>query len=81
LQLGKAAVKSIVGHQFIVGAFNKHKGKTIGVKIDLVFNSIKPRVLQGEEGLSQKGEQPGNASYYYSYTRMKTTGNIILNEE
>jgi predicted secreted hydrolase len=30
-------------------------------------------VLQGERGLSRKGPEPGNASYYYSFTRMPTT--------
>ncbi|MBK7252974.1 MAG: hypothetical protein IPI04_03425 [Ignavibacteria bacterium] len=31
-----------------------------------------------DSGLSQKGNQTGNASYYYSYTRLKTEGKIIL---
>ena len=33
-------------------------------------------VLQGDRGLSQKGAEPGNASYYYSLTRMPTRGTI-----
>ncbi len=36
----------------------------------------KPPVLQGDAGLSQKGPSEGNASYYYSITRMETTGSI-----
>ena len=55
--------------------------KTGDVKIDLSLYSIKPVVLQGEGGLSQKGEQPGNASYYYSYTRLSTEGKVVLNEK
>jgi predicted secreted hydrolase len=39
----------------------------------------KPIVLQGEKGLSQKGEEPGNASYYYSYTRLPTLGSLSIN--
>lgn len=39
----------------------------------------KPIVLQGENGLSQKGEEPGNASYYYSYTRLPTLGRLSIN--
>jgi predicted secreted hydrolase len=55
--------------------------KTGDVKIDLSLYSIKPVVLQGEGGLSQKGEQQGNASYYYSYTRLSTEGKVVLNEK
>lgn len=36
--------------------------------------SHKPMVLQGERGLSRKSAAPGNASYYYSYTRLPTDG-------
>lgn len=38
----------------------------------------KPPVLQGDAGLSQKGPSEGNASYYYSITRMETTGSITV---
>ena len=34
----------------------------------------KPVVLQGNQGLSQKSSAAGNASYYYSFTRLATTG-------
>ena len=46
--------------------------------IDLTLASAKPVVLQGERGLDRKGEEPGNASYYYSLTRMPTTGRITV---
>ena len=52
-----------------------------GFGIDLALNSAKAPVLQGERGLSQKSAQPGNASYYYSMTRMPTTGSLRLGEE
>jgi len=54
------------------------RAKTENFEIDFILESVKPFVLQGDEGLSQKGKQPGNASYYYSYTRLKTEGKIIL---
>ena len=54
------------------------KAKSEKAEINFIIKAIKPFVLQGEEGLSQKGKQPGNASYYYSYTRLKTDGKIIL---
>ena len=46
------------------------------VAIDLVVRSGKPIVLHGERGLSRKGAERGNASYYYSLTRMPTEGVI-----
>jgi predicted secreted hydrolase len=46
------------------------------VSIDLRLESAKRVVLQGERGLDRKGPEPGNASYYYSLTRMPVTGRI-----
>ncbi len=45
-----------------------------GYEIDLTLRNTKPIVLHGDQGLSQKSHQPGNASYYYSMTRMETQG-------
>ncbi len=49
--------------------------------LDLRLESAKPPVLQGERGLSRKGPEPGNASYYYSLTRMPARGTIRLGAE
>jgi predicted secreted hydrolase len=49
--------------------------------IDLALESAKPVVLQGERGLSRKGPEPGNASYYYSLTRMPARGTVRLGRE
>jgi predicted secreted hydrolase len=49
-----------------------------GIALELELGSAKPIVLQGERGLSQKGRQPGNASYYYSLTRMPTRGTVTV---
>lgn len=46
--------------------------------LDIALENMKPEVLQGDRGLSQKGSKPGNASYYYSLTRMQTRGVLIL---
>ncbi|MHB1134013.1 MAG: lipocalin-like domain-containing protein [Chloroflexota bacterium] len=48
------------------------------VAIDLLVRPGKPVVLQGERGLSAKGPEPGNASYYYSLTRLATEGTVTL---
>jgi len=53
------------------------KGENAG--IDLVLKALKPFVLQGEAGLSQNGPEAGDASYYYSYTRLGTRGTITVN--
>lgn len=44
--------------------------------IELTLESAKPVVLQGERGLDRKGPEPGNASYYYSLTRMPARGRV-----
>ena len=51
------------------------------ISIDFALRSIKPIVLQGDAGLSQKGPEAGNASYYYSLTRMPTAGTITVADE
>lgn len=50
-----------------------------GMTIALKLAPGKPPVIQGENGVSQKGLTAGNASHYYSLTRMPTTGVIELN--
>lgn len=50
-------------------------------KINLSLEETKPIVLNGNKGLSQKSIKKGNASYYYSHTRLKTKGQISINDE
>jgi predicted secreted hydrolase len=45
-----------------------------GIAIDLRIVNAKKLVLQGDDGLSRKGDSPGNASYYYSATRLAVDG-------
>jgi predicted secreted hydrolase len=52
-----------------------------GTRLSLRLSSLKLPVLHGDNGLSQKGEGEGRASYYYSLTRMKTEGEITINGE
>lgn len=47
-----------------------------GYEVNLVLQSGKPVVLEGDRGLSRKSAAPGNASYYYSLTRMPTRGTV-----
>jgi predicted secreted hydrolase len=47
-------------------------------QLRLTVKSQKPPVLHGQNGLSQKGEGEGRASYYYSLTRMQTEGELTI---
>ena len=49
--------------------------------LNLQLDSQKSVVLQGDQGLSQKSNALGNASYYYSYTRVKTQGSIHIGDK
>jgi predicted secreted hydrolase len=51
-----------------------------GIQLRLTVKSMKPPVLHGRDGLSQKGEGDGRASYYYSLTRMHTEGDLVIND-
>jgi predicted secreted hydrolase len=47
--------------------------------LDLELGSQeKPIVLQGDKGYSRKGYGDGNASYYYSMTRLPTSGTLRI---
>jgi predicted secreted hydrolase len=49
--------------------------------LDLELNPVKPAVLQGENGLSQKAAGAGRASYYYSITRLASFGSIRIGND
>ncbi|NOT58557.1 MAG: carotenoid 1,2-hydratase, partial [Deltaproteobacteria bacterium] len=46
--------------------------------IALRLTPEKPPVLHGKDGFSQKGPSAGNASHYYSSTRMRTSGTLAI---
>jgi predicted secreted hydrolase len=52
-----------------------------GVGIDLRLLPGKPVVLQGEAGYARRGVSPGNASHYYSFTRLPTAGAIVIGRD
>jgi predicted secreted hydrolase len=49
-----------------------------GIAIDFTLNSGKPMVLHGQAGFSRKSKEAGQASYYYSFTRLPTAGTIRI---
>ena len=50
-------------------------------KLDLRLTPAKPEVRHGENGISQKGPSAGNASHYYSLTRLETAGQLTVGGE
>ena len=49
----------------------------IGLSLNL--RQTRPPILHGDNGLSQKGPELGNATYYYSLVGLETTGEITIN--
>jgi predicted secreted hydrolase len=47
-----------------------------GLALDLTLTDPIGPVLQGVNGYSQKGPEPGNASYYYSQPRLESSGTV-----
>jgi predicted secreted hydrolase len=54
------------------------KAQEQGVAIDLRLLDRKGPVLQGDQGYSQKGPQAGNASLYFSQTRLESQGTVTI---
>jgi predicted secreted hydrolase len=49
------------------------------VAIELYIKDEKGVIFHGDAGYSQKGVDKGDASYYFSQTRLKSTGNLEIN--
>ena len=49
--------------------------------MSLQLDRGKAPVPQGEDGLSRKGPERGNASHYYSLTRMPATGRVFVGSD
>ena len=48
-------------------------------RLSLNLRQTRPPILHGDNGLSQKGPESGNATYYYSLVGLETTGEITTN--
>lgn len=60
-------------HELHLAARDSHFG------VDLVLTLQKPPVIHGHDGISRKGAAPGQASHYYSLTRLGTRGTVWVN--
>ncbi|MEP1077543.1 hypothetical protein NDI52_19270 [Leptolyngbya sp. PL-A3] len=54
------------------------QAESADVALDLTVKQTRPPILQGDRGLSIKGLEPGNASYYYSLVQQPTAGTITV---
>jgi predicted secreted hydrolase len=52
-----------------------------GLSLDLELAATKPLVAHGDRGLSPKGDEPGNASYYVGHTRLAAHGRLGLSAD
>jgi predicted secreted hydrolase len=46
------------------------------IALDLFLDDLKGPILHGDRGYSRKGPEKGNASHYYSQTRLKSSGKV-----
>lgn len=49
------------------------------IALDLTLQQHRPPLLHGNQGLSPKGPEVGNANYYYSLVQMPTAGTLTFN--
>jgi predicted secreted hydrolase len=49
--------------------------------LTLTLQPAKPLVIHGAAGISRKGKDVGQASHYYSFTRLATTGSLTIDGE
>ena len=56
-------------------------GHAPGFGLDLRLTPERPPVVHGRDGVSQKSAGEGNASHYYSITRLGTRGRLTLGDD
>ncbi|MDQ3812635.1 MAG: carotenoid 1,2-hydratase [Armatimonadota bacterium] len=49
--------------------------------LDLTQRALKPPIIHGQAGVSQKSAGQGRATHYYSFTRLATSGTLRLGNE
>jgi len=60
------------------GAAHVLQAHAEGITLRLRLTPEKPPVIHGAGGISRKGAGPGESSHYYSFTRMRTDGTLLL---
>lgn len=62
------------------GAF-RIKARAGDLSLELELKAVKPLVIHGRKGVSQKAEGEGRASHYYSFTRLSSEGVLQMGGE
>jgi predicted secreted hydrolase len=65
----------------IEGGSHALRANDEGFSLDLTLAPSKSEVIHGTNGISQKGPSAGNASHYYSLTRLDSSGRIVVDGE
>lgn len=75
-----AALKVWNGDWLLEAQGNTHRlrAKDEQYAVDLTLTPVKPPVVHGTDGVSQKGEGAGYASHYYSLPRLETAGTMTV---
>lgn len=73
--LGPWSIEGTAGDTFPLQLDAEGSGIGLSLRVE---RGRRPLVLQGEQGLSRKSDAPGNASYYYSLTRLPTQGTLRI---
>ncbi|WP_233505988.1 carotenoid 1,2-hydratase [Rhodoferax lacus] len=60
------------------GADLRAQLRTQDFAMDLRFAATQPLLLQGQQGLSRKGPEPRQTSYYYSLPQLQVSGSLSL---
>lgn len=69
-------------HLHVSQAANQGKGgQTQAITLDLDLHDLTGPILQGNQGYSQKGPEPTNASYYFSQPRLASQGTLQLGDQ
>ena len=55
--------------------------QTDEMALDVTLRQTIPPILHGDGGLSQKGPEVGNASYYYSIVQQATEGTVTIGDD
>ena len=63
------------------GKSDANATKSQSFALDLKQVALKSPTIHGERGVSQKSAGRGRASHYYSYTRLKTSGTLVVGNQ
>ncbi len=63
------------------GSTHRLQGHAPGFGLDLALTPLRPPIVHGRDGVSPKTPGLGNASHYYSLTRLAAAGSVTLGRD